>query len=172
MMCEKCQQRSATVHMTKLEGGNKTETNLCEVCAREEGPINFGIEPNLMLQNIFAELFNQALAGSQQFNVSVKTPVPCQQCGFTDTRFSQVGKLGCPKCYEVFENKLEPVLRRVHGNIIHNGKIPKRTGAVFELRKEILGLKQQLKDAVVREEYEKAAEIRDRIRETEKHLEL
>ncbi len=170
MLCEKCQKRPATIHLTKIIAGNKTETNLCEVCAQEENTVGFGLEPKWMLQNIFAELFNQPLAENQPFSVTEAVPVKCERCGFTDVQFSQVGKLGCPKCYEVFENKLEPVLRRVHGNPRHTGKIPKRAGETFGLRREIEQLKLELQAAVKCEEYEKAAEIRDKIRKLEKEL--
>ncbi len=154
--------------MTKIINGNKTETNLCEVCAQEENSIGMG--PNWMLQNIVAELFNQSISGSPQVQVTRSKPIQCEQCGFTDVNFSQVGKLGCPKCYEVFEQKLDPVLRRVHGFPTHTGKIPQRTGGSIGLRRQIEELRQELQKAVTREEYEKAAEIRDKIRGLENQL--
>lgn len=156
--------------MTKIVNGNKTETNLCEVCAQEENSIGLGVDPNWMLQNIFAEMFNQSIAGSPQIQVSRAKPIQCDQCGFTDVNFSQVGKLGCPKCYEVFENKLDPVLRRVHGLPAHTGKIPQRTGGTIGLRRQMEDLRLELQQAVAREEYEKAAEIRDKIRGLETQL--
>ncbi len=156
--------------MTQIVNGNKTETNLCEVCALSENDIGFGLEPKLILQNIFADLFNQPLPGNQPVNVAKAKPVQCEQCGFTDAQFSHIGKLGCPKCYEVFENKLDPVLRRVHGNPRHTGKIPKRIGGTLGIRKEIEKLKQELQEAVNHEEYERAAEIRDNIRGLENEI--
>lgn len=123
-----------------------------------------------MLQSIFADLFNQAVTGAQPSGPERAKPVSCEHCGFTDAQFTQVGKLGCPKCYEVFENKLEPVLRRIHGNSGHTGKIPRRTGGTIGLRKKIEDLKRELQSAVTHEEYEKAAEIRDKIRALEKEL--
>ncbi|MFA5881294.1 MAG: UvrB/UvrC motif-containing protein, partial [Eubacteriales bacterium] len=78
--------------------------------------------------------------------------------------------LGCPTCYDVFENKLDPVLRRIHGNPRHTGKIPKRTGGTIELRREIEELKRELQAAITSEEYEKAAEVRDKIRGLENKL--
>ncbi|MDT3699903.1 MAG: UvrB/UvrC motif-containing protein [Thermincola sp.] len=171
MKCDRCQQRPATVHMTQIINGAKTETNLCEVCAQEDTGINFGHEPKWLLQNIFADLFNQQpLAGHQAVpNTRIK-PAQCESCGFTDSQFSRVGKLGCPQCYQVFENKLDQVLRRVHGNPRHSGKIPKRTGGTLGIRKEIEKLKLDLQEAVSREEYEKAAEIRDKIRSLENEI--
>ncbi len=170
MLCEKCQKKPATVHLTKIVNGTKTETNLCEVCAHAENTLGFVLKPDWMLQNIFADLFNQSIAGNQALSDTGAKPIRCEQCGFTETQFSKVGKLGCPKCYTVFENKLDPVLRRIHGNSGHTGKIPKRTGGTIFLRKEIEALKRQLQTAVEREEYERAAEIRDKIRGLENKI--
>lgn len=156
--------------MTQIVDGDKTETNLCEECARKDGSIGFGFDPKWMLQNIFADLFNQNLAGNQQLNLEMAKPVQCESCGFTENQFSRVGKLGCPKCYDKFEKKLDPVLRRVHGNPLHTGKIPKRTGGTFGLRKNIEALKQRLQEAISREEYEIAAQIRDEIRDLESKI--
>ena len=154
--------------MTQIINGNKSETNLCEICAEDEKTLGFGLEPKWMLQNIFADLFNQQpLAGNKPFEVARAKPVQCENCGFTDAQFSRVGKLGCSQCYNVFENKLDPVLRRVHGNLRHTGKIPKRTGGTLGTRKEIEELKQELLGVIGREEYERAAEIRDKIRDLE-----
>ena len=67
-----------------------------------------------------------------------------------------------------FEQELEPSLRRIHGNRQHVGKIPLRGGEKVLWRRQIEGLKQRLQEAVAREEYEEAAEIRDQIKNLEK----
>jgi protein arginine kinase activator len=87
---------------------------------------------------------------------------------FNDIR--QTGKLGCSECYKVFEQELEPTLRRIHGNSQHIGKIPSRGGEKVLLRKQMDNLKTQLQEAVNREEYEKAAGIRDNIKDMENKL--
>ena len=84
----------------------------------------------------------------------------------------KLGRFGCAKCYQTFKGQLKPILRRLHsGNCTHNGKIPKRVGGKIHLRKNIEGLKLQLKELISEEEFEKAAEIRDEIRSLEKRLE-
>jgi len=143
--------------MTQIVNGAKTETNLCEVCAQEDTAINFGFEPKWLLHNVFADLFNQQpLAGNKKVSTTRVKPVQCENCGFTESKFTQVGKLGCPECYQVFENKLDHVLRRV--------------GGTLGIRKEIEKFKLALQEAVGREEYEKAAEIRDKIRSLENEI--
>lgn len=74
--------------------------------------------------------------------------------------------------YETFKNQLNPVLGRLHsGNLSHSGKIPKRMGGGISLRKKIEELKVQLKNSILHEEFEKAAQLRDEIRTIEKKLE-
>ena len=43
--------------------------------------------------------------------------------------------MGCDQCYSVFGNYLEHLLRRIHGNTQHLGKIPNRAGADIKLKK-------------------------------------
>lgn len=44
MLCERCQERPASVHVTRIINGEKTELYLCQECARELQPqLNFSI---------------------------------------------------------------------------------------------------------------------------------
>jgi protein arginine kinase activator len=53
---------------------------------------------------------------------------------------------------------------------VHRGKIPHRSGGTLELKQNISLLQQQLKACVEQEEYEKAAELRDKIRAMKQEL--
>lgn len=170
MLCEKCQKRPAAVHMTKILNGEKTEANLCEICAGENQHFNFGFDPKFMLQNIFADLFNEAHAGNVPVKLTGSRTVKCESCGFTESHFARLGRLGCSKCYDVFESKLDPLLRRVHGNSRHTGKVPARTGGALLARRELENLRQALQQAVSKEDYEEAARMRDEIRKLEEQL--
>jgi protein arginine kinase activator len=81
--------------------------------------------------------------------------------------FNKTGKIGCSNCYKVYGDKLVPLLRRLHGNIQYNGKIPSRAFGSVKLSREITKLKEQLDAAIKNEEYEKAAVLRDQIRNLE-----
>lgn len=170
MLCEKCQKKPAKVYMTKIVDGEKTETHLCEECARESQGFNFGFDPKFMLQNIFADFFNNTHAvGVPAQNVEPQ-PLQCDNCGFTENHFARLGRLGCSKCYDVFEARLDSLLRRVHGNSRHTGKVPERTGGTIRVRKEMDNLRQVLQQAVLKEEFEEAARLRDEIRKLEEQL--
>lgn len=77
----------------------------------------------------------------------------------------------CQVCYETFKDQLNPILRRPHsGNASHSGKIPARIGGTIHLRRNIEDLKNLIKEMISKEEFERAAELRDEIRKLEKQL--
>ena len=63
------------------------------------------------------------------------------------------------------------MLRRIHGSNVHIGKSPRMSQGVFEKRREVETLKAELGRLIEDEDFEKAAEIRDRIREIESQQE-
>lgn len=167
MLCERCGQRPATVHFTEITNGHKQETRLCEVCAREIHPQGFMFVPQLNLHNFLAGLLKHELGGGGYARPE-EDGGKCGRCGVAGGQFVKQGLLGCGDCYPYFEEKLLPLLRRIHGNTRHTGKVPGRTGGRARLVKEIENLKMQLKEAVSREEFERAAQLRDNIRQLEK----
>ena len=92
----------------------------------------------------------------------------CARCGGTFQDFRETGRLGCPDCYRTFEAPLRDLLRRLHGSTHHlgeryaerepaRGARPWRPSRPPELR-------EQLRLAVETENFELAAELRDRLR--------
>ncbi len=170
MLCERCGQRQATVHFTEITNESKQETHLCEVCAGEIKPQGFVFAPQLSLQNFLVSLLNQELGGGG-YGIPADTVRKCESCGVAEGQFVKQGLLGCGSCYPNFEEKILPLLRRVHGSTRHTGKVPERTGGRARLVKELDKMRDQLKEAVSREEFERAAVLRDNIRQLEKSLE-
>lgn len=167
MLCEKCKERPATVHYTEIVNNQKREMHLCEVCAREEGVGTFGFFPQLDLHNFLAGILEPEPTGLKVRPAEVR----CPACGLTEGEFAAQGLLGCGECYNHFTARLEPVLRRIHGATRHVGKTPAKAVAVQGRQAtradEIERLKAELAEAVAREEFERAAELRDRIRTLE-----
>lgn len=168
MLCQECRQRPATIHVTRIINGRKSEMDLCEQCARDKGDFDFFVEPQLPLQTFLASLLQQAQAMSAPQTVAALT---CDNCGLTYREFAQTGKLGCSKCYEQLGERLEPVLKRIHGSVEHVGKVPKRTGGVFRVRQELRELRERMARAVQAEDFETAAKLRDEIKKREKEVE-
>lgn len=175
MICQECNQRPAALHFTKITNGEKTEVNLCEKCAHEKGDMfMFTGGSGFSFNNLLAGLLNIDTLQKQNQNQNTfhqEEILQCQQCSMTFAQFVKVGRFGCSHCYETFKEQLPPVLKRLHsGNWTHNGKIPKRIGGGIQLRKQIESLKNELRDLISQEEFEKAAQIRDEIRSLEKRL--
>ncbi|MBO8165234.1 MAG: UvrB/UvrC motif-containing protein [Brevibacillus sp.] len=175
MNCEECGKRPATLHLTKIVNGEKTEYHICEHCAQEKGDVISGFH-NFSIHNILSGLLNFDPMAKNSFSSSLNSqttthkPLRCETCGLTYAQFSKSGRFGCSDCYRYFGDLLDPLFRRIHGNNNHIGKVPERTGGQLKIRKELEQLKTQLKRYVETEEFEKAAEIRDRIRALEKKI--
>lgn len=170
MICEECQKRQATVHLTQIINNQKRELHLCEECARNhhEFPFNFhfeSFEPSFSIHKFLAGL----LDGTPMEVAPVETP-QCPGCGLSYAQFSQIGRFGCSQCYQAFGKGLDPLLRRVQGNERHAGKVPRRAGGKLSFKREIENLRRELNEAVRQEAYEKAAELRDRIKQLEQQL--
>lgn len=165
MICQNCQKRIATVYFSQVINNKKTEMFLCEQCANEKKHISY-VSP-LSISD-----FLSGFAGSNAspYISSIPRSMVCEGCGMSYEEFQKTGKLGCGKCYEFFGERLKPVLKRLHGNVDHIGKVPGNISMSLKLTKEIEKLKEELNRAVRNEEYEKAAEIRDKIKAIESGL--
>ncbi|GAF66171.1 UvrB/UvrC motif-containing protein [Alkalihalobacillus trypoxylicola] len=165
MKCQDCQERPATLHFTKIINGEKTEFHICEKCAREKGE-QFPGSNSFSIHQLLSGLLNFETNGISGHDSPLSAkPLKCNHCGMTYEEFKRVGRFGCFNCYESFNGKLEPILKRVHsGNKNHSGKIPKRIGGSIQIKKEIEELKNTLKNHIENEEFEEAAKIRDEIK--------
>lgn len=170
MKCEECQENPATLHLTQIINGQKTEVHVCEGCAKQKGYISYPGE-GYSLHDLLTGLFS---LDSNQFQVKDNDPfkqkeeLQCSKCKLTYDDFQRIGKFGCAECYSAFSTKLDSIFRRVHsGNTKHIGKIPKRKGSDLHAKKELELFRKKLQDHIEREEFEKAAEVRDIIKKLE-----
>jgi protein arginine kinase activator len=174
MLCEKCNQNEATVHFRQNINGDVKEVHLCPQCAAELGydSIFSGFESmspfvglDIGVQNFLGSLFSQELPAR-------KAPESrkCSFCGATFEEFAQSAMAGCTNCYHEFSSDMLPYIQRIHGRTRHVGKVPATAGKELKLQRELTTLKKQLDDAVAVQEYEKAAQFRDQIKEIEKKV--
>lgn len=169
--CERCHQRPATVHLTEIINNQKRTMRLCEQCAREVQEQSFGFLPQMNLHSFLSGLLHSEF-GTPVFGQAAVVPagVSCPACGITEAQFAKRGLFGCAECYKAFGDRLETVLRRIHGTTAHTGKVPRRSGGKARLVNQLTNLKAKLKEAIAKEEFELAAQLRDRIRELEREL--
>lgn len=164
-MCTECGQRRATVHVSRIVNGQKSEARLCDECAAEQGQWQDFLEPQFFINEVLASLL--PVPGRVGQRPEAGEPV-CPACGLTYREFSRRGLLGCGECYDAFGQVLPPVLRRVHGNIRHEGKVPAHLEAWQAARREMNRLRAKLEEAVSNERYEEAAQLRDELRSLER----
>lgn len=116
-----------------------------------------------MLYDLFSDFFDD------DFNLFVNKPqmsVPneiCPQCKMSLAEFSKTGKLGCPKCYDAFRPYLVQVLGSIHGNAEHTGKISQNADKKIKVKRRIEKLSAELSAAVEKQDFERAASLRDEI---------
>ncbi|MGC9372734.1 MAG: UvrB/UvrC motif-containing protein, partial [Thermovirgaceae bacterium] len=87
----------------------------------------------------------------------------CPRCGLDSGEFAQTGKFGCAACYDSFRPSVRQLLRRIHGSEIHRGSRPLVKSSAQPVD-DLQTLRKLLREAVEKEEYERAAVLRDRIR--------
>lgn len=172
MLCQECGKRPATLHFTKIVNGEKTEFHICEACAREKGESIPGMANGFSIHSLLSGLLDFQPGGGMGSEQRARPQAPrCESCGLTYAQFSKIGRFGCSSCYKHFNDSLDPLFKRVHGNTVHVGKIPKRSGGQIQSKREIERLKKELQTHIAQEEFESAAQTRDRIRELERNVE-
>jgi protein arginine kinase activator len=156
--CDKCD-NPASVHLTEISGGQKIEKHLCQDCAAGEG---ITVKTNIPISQLLEDFILQSGPGEELADLA------CDVCKITFGEFRQKGLLGCPHDYDAFERALLPLLHRAQdGTTQHVGKVPHRAGSSQKKQNAILRLRGQLKDAVASEDYERAAALRDQIKQLE-----
>jgi protein arginine kinase activator len=157
MKCDRCQ-NEATVHEVTVHKGKKVEKHLCEQCAKTDG---IAIQSHPPIAEMLTKFVTSSMGGEK----SARGQAACAGCGLTYAEFRQTGLLGCEECYDAFEEQLGPLLERAQeGGSHHVGKTPRRGGGALDRGKVVATLRKQLLDAIAAEHYEKAAELRDRLR--------
>ena len=167
MRCDNCGEREAAIHLTQIVNNSVTTTHLCEQCAAEKGVETGAGVAKFPLGDFLASL-GKSGGGKQEEQAA---GVACPACGGTMDDFRQTGRLGCARCYTTFEPPLRDLLRRLHGSTQHVGERyaappvaepAEAAGVTPDTR--VSALKEQLRRAVEAEDFELAAELRDRLK--------
>lgn len=111
--------------------------------------------------NIFDEFNDFFDMGTIHRNYTAKR---CPICGRSYAEFERSGKLGCDRCYDIFRDELRVLLRQVHSNSRHSGKIPSDSSEEIKKKRYCQDLKKQLEEAVRKEDYEEAARLHKEIK--------
>ncbi len=166
MKCQKCGANNANTHVKTIINGEFKEYDLCSECAHKMGYTNVFADMDNEFSNLLGSFFGNVLPARTQ-------ATRCEFCGSTYSEIAKTGQVGCANCYKLFADQLYPSIRRIHGNTTHCGKNSGRAAAAekkpAEMTKEekLADMKKQLDAAVKEQNFELAAELRDKIKETE-----
>lgn len=162
-LCERCKKSQATFHLTNIEpSGQKVERHLCEACAVEEGLVQIQ-KPSVNVNDVLENFMSSAKEGAKNLAGLV-----CEECGMSYVEFRNHGLLGCASDYDAFRDALGDLIERAQdGGTQHVGKTPKSLGLPRTTQQDVRRLKRLLEEAVAAEDYERAADLRDRIQKLE-----
>ena len=163
MICQICGKSPATMHFTEILDNKMSEINACERCAEEKGLYNAAQKHKFDIADLLAGMVD-TMTSSDEERVG---RVQCPRCGLLYSGFKETGRLGCAECYSAFQFQLRPLLRRIHGDTRHRGKVPVRDGEGAARSRQLQRLHDELQRAVEREQFEHAASIRDEIKRLE-----
>lgn len=155
MLCDACNTKTATVFLTQIIHGKVKKLNLCAACSQQQG-----VEESM--EFVLSDLF-QGLGAMKERSSPALPSLICSACGYSEKEFKKRGRLGCSSCYDLFSEPLTPMLRSMHGDVIHKGKIPAKIAAANQHAHELEALRSTLAAAIKSERYEEAILHRDRI---------
>ena len=183
MLCENCGKREANVRYSENINGVKKEMHLCEECSRKLGiaqDMDFKI-PALDFSNFFGSFLEDFNTPDFMPLLNEVKQLKCDSCGSTFEDIIDTGRYGCPNCYDVFEDRMDPILKKLQGANRHVGRLGKISNNNLkfqdkESKKEekeekanpVDKLQEDLKNAIKEERYEDAAKIRDEIKKLSK----
>lgn len=159
MKCECCNKKEATIHLTQVIDGQAKKLNLCQDCALENG---IDLNSPISITDVLLGLGAQVQAGGQPD--STKFDLSCSRCQMTRSEFKQRTRLGCPECYNAFMGELNALTKAMHHSGQHVGKIPARQGSEARMAAQIAALQKDIEIAIALEQYEVAANLRDKIK--------
>lgn len=151
--CGHCK-KPATIHLTQIVNNKVHKVDLCEDCPFKQNvtdPDAFSLADFL----IKSDAIPDGITGTER----------CPGCGMTSRDFKKTGRFGCAQCYTTFEGMIGPMLANMHKDVVHCGKIPEKAIARVSAHQEVNRLERELQEAIQEENYEKAATLRDQLKE-------
>lgn len=166
MICSHCKKKQASVHYKEIIEDNINVIHLCVECAEKKEKSDYAAITPLSSSHNHEKLsaLSSSLFEQGETKKATSKSIKCPECDQSLQNIQEKGRLGCPHCYTTFAEALEPLLKKVHGSTQHLGKVPMEKDETFDAKMEVWRLEKQLQKAVDSEDYEKAAQLRDKIK--------
>ena len=149
MICQNCKKREATVNHVEKINGQACAFHLCAECANQM----FSSFESEVANAIFSGLF-----GEETYGESV-----CPACGLAFSEYERTGLLGCPSCYDVFNERLLPYITRIQGKTVHVGKGGGVYTSEHDLQLKLTSLQRDMERALSRGDYTEAGRINEQM---------
>ena len=172
MICDECNEREASCHVTVMVDGKQIRRHLCPECFGRlhgelgkaiPGAIGIGMSGK-QVSNLLSSILS-AITGVDEEHKEEEGPDKiCPRCHTSLHAFQKSGHLGCPECYEAFREELQPMLLQIHGRVQHAGRQPLSSEEDQKARTIREELSRQMEEAIRTEDFETAARIRDQLR--------
>ena len=164
MLCENCGINEANIRYTQIVNGIKKEMNLCSVCSEKLNLNDFSFSMPFSFSNFFGNFLSDYDNTALLPIINRQKELKCDKCNMTYGEFLSSGKLGCSNCYNVFSDKIDYVLDKLHGSNRYVGKIFSKKK---DEKTDVKILKMKLEKLIKEENYEEAAKVRDEIKNLE-----
>lgn len=166
MLCQNCGKNEATTHIKQVINGDTAERHLCSECAEHLATATRSRASASMLPDF------SGISSAMQSIRSARRErwFAARNAALRSMISSARAESAARSATKFFYNELKPSLQRIHGQIHHSGKIASTAEPVSEEEAKIdekEELKKQMDEAVAAQNFELAAQLRDRIKELE-----
>lgn len=167
MLCERCHAHPATVHMVQVVNGHRKEEHLCSECAEKEHV--FQKEQSFFGHGFFDSPLDHFFGGSMLGHL-LEDPFGTRTLEDQGGQFIEVDPRKLPENedgYNRFKEAIRPSFQKGKNEIpVNEPKAKERADAPAE-SEELQALRRELKSCVDREDFERACEVRDKIKAIE-----
>lgn len=192
MLCDNCGKKEANVRYWENINGKKRELNLCDECSKKLGIGQIDFSMPIGISSFLGGFMEDFQTKEFMPMLNELKTLKCNSCGYTFDDIINTGRLGCKNCYDIFQDKLDPIIKKIQGDNRHVGRIGKIIDSKIDninddkeesMKKDIKNggnskednkelskiekLQEELKKAIAEEKYEEAAKIRDEIKKLE-----
>lgn len=178
MKCQNCGRNNANVSYTRIINGDRTELHLCSECAKD---MNIEVNFNFGFNDMFSRLFDD-FSSLRNFEIPQYSGFRALERGIdeimNDNFFGRNTLFGNNDFIDSSNTELDEALNNIQkkhrglnkakDNNEENKKDKKVNKVEDKKQKEIAELKAKIQEYIKSEEYEKAAVLRDKIKELEK----
>ena len=167
MLCERCHAHPATVHMVQVVNGHRKEEHLCSECAEKEHV--FQKEQSFFGHGFFDSPLDHFFGGSMLGHL-LEDPFGTRTLEDQGGQFIEVSPEKLPEnesSYNRFKESIRPSFQKGTNEIpVNEPKAKEKADAPAE-SEELQALRKELKSCVDREDFERACEVRDKIKAIE-----